>query len=189
MPRVDPITFAVVQKKLISIANGMLETASACGVTSFMGEIRDCSFGILDADGGIVAQSVGILLFLGSLSPATKNCIDYIGKENITAGDIIISTVPETTGNHTSDAMLFTPIFYRDKLFGYATTKAHWQDLGAKTTYPTDAINIFEEGLRIPPVKLFNKGKLQPEILEIIQWTSRTGVGRHRGADCRLPFC
>jgi N-methylhydantoinase B len=174
MPKVDPITFAVVRNRLISIANGMIETAAHCGVSSFLSTIMDCSFAVLDADAGIITQSEkGILLFLSSSSPATKSCIDYIGKENIGPGDVIISTVPEFTGNHTSDAVLFTPIFFRNKLFGYATSKAHWQDVGAKNTYPTDATNIYEEGLRIPPVKLYRGGKLQPEILEIIKWNSR----------------
>jgi len=174
MPKVDPITFAVVRNRLISIANGMIETAAHCGVSSFLSTIMDCSFAILDADAGIIAQSEkGILLFLSSSSPATRSCIDFIGKKNIEPGDVIICTVPEFTGNHTSDAVLFTPIFFRDSLFGYATTKAHWQDVGAKNTYPTDAINIYEEGLRIPPVKLYQRGKLQSEILEIIKWNSR----------------
>jgi N-methylhydantoinase B len=174
MPKVDPITFAVVRNRLISIANGMIETAAHCGVSSFLSTIMDCSFAILDADAGIITQSEkGILLFLSSSSPATKSCIDYIGRENIGPGDVIISTVPEFTGNHTSDAVLFTPIFFENKLFGYATSKAHWQDVGAKSTYPTDATNIYEEGLRIPPVKLFKEGRLQPEILDIIKWNSR----------------
>ena len=132
MPKVDPITFAVVRQKLISIANGMQETAVRTGVTSFMYEIMDCLFAILDADAGVVAESHG--LFLASLSPAVKNCLDYVGKENIEPGDIILSTLPDITGNHTSDAVLFTPIFLKDRLFGYATTKAHWIDLGAKTS-------------------------------------------------------
>ncbi len=174
MPKVDPITFAVVRNRLISIANGMIETAAHCGVSSFLSTLMDCSFAVLDADAGIITQSEkGILLFLSSSSPATKSCIEYIGKENILPGDVIISTVPEFTGNHTSDAVLFTPIFFENKLFGYATSKAHWQDVGAKNTYPTDATNIYEEGLRLPPVKLFKGGQLQPEILEIIQWNSR----------------
>jgi N-methylhydantoinase B len=174
MPKVDPITFAVVRNKLISIANGMIETAAHCGVSSFLSTIMDCSFAILDADAGIIAQSEkGILLFLSSSSPSTKSCIEFIRKENIEPGDVIISTVPEFTGNHTSDAVLFTPIFFNDKLFGYATTKAHWQDVGAKNTYPTDAANIYEEGLRIPPVKLYRRSELQSEILDIIRWNSR----------------
>lgn len=174
MPKVDPITFAVVRNRLISIANGMIETAAHCGVSSFLSTIMDCSFAILDAEGGIIAQSEkGILLFLSSSSPATRSCIDFIGRENIEPGDIIISTVPEFTGNHTSDAVLFTPIFFNDILFGYATTKAHWQDVGAKNTYPTDAVNIYEEGLRIPPVKLYKRGELQSGILDIIKYNSR----------------
>jgi N-methylhydantoinase B len=173
MPRVDPITFAVVRNKLISIANGMLETAFGCGVTTFMYEIRDCSFGLLDAECGIVAQSDGIPLFAGSLGPATKNCTDVIGRENLEPGDIIISTAPDITGNHTSDAILFAPIFFRNKVFSYAASKAHWIDLGAKSTYPTDAVNIYEEGLRIPPMKLYKRGKLQSEIWQIIKWNSR----------------
>ncbi len=173
MAKVDPVTFAVVQNKLLSAANGMLDVASSSGVSSFIGQVRDCSFAILDEDAGIIAQSIGILLFLGSLGPGTKNCIDAIGKENIEADDVIISNLPDITGSHSSDAILFTPIFYRDKIFGYASTKAHWQDMGAKNTYPVDATNIYEEGLRIPPVKLFKKGILQKEILDIIRWNSR----------------
>jgi len=173
MPKVDPITFAVVRNKLISIANGMQEIGFRTGVTTFMYEIMDCSFSILDSNAGVIAQSHGMLLFLGSLGPAVKNCLDIIGKENIEPGDVIISTVPDITGSHTSDGILFTPIFFRDKVFGYAATKTHWLDLGAKDTYPTDATNIFEEGLRIPPMKIYQKGNLQSEIWEIIKWNSR----------------
>ena len=171
MPKVDPITFAVVQKKLVSLANGMQEIAVRTGVTTFMYEIMDCLFALLDADAGVIAESKG--LFLASLSPAVKNCLDYIGRDNIEPGDIIVSNVPEITGNHTSDAVLFTPIFFKGNLFGYATTKAHWIDLGAKTSYPTDATNIFEEGKRIPPVKLYKKGNLATEIWDIIKYNSR----------------
>jgi N-methylhydantoinase B len=174
VPKIDPITFAVVRNRLISIANGMIETASHCGVSSFLSTIMDCSFAILDADAAIISQSEkGILLFLSSSGPSTRSCIEYIGKENIEAEDIIICNIPEFTGNHTSDAVLFMPIFFEGRLFGYATSKAHWQDVGAKNTYPTDATNIYEEGLRIPPAKLYKKGKLQPEILDTIKWNSR----------------
>jgi N-methylhydantoinase B len=174
MSKVDPITFAVVRNRLIAIANGMIETASHCGVSSFLSTIMDCSFAILDAEAGIISQSEkGILLFLSSSGPATKSCIDYIGKENIEPDDVIVCSIPEFTGNHTSDAVLFLPIFFKGSLFCYATSKAHWQDVGAKSTYPTDAMNIYEEGFRIPPIKLYKKGVLQQEIPEIIKWNSR----------------
>jgi N-methylhydantoinase B len=169
----DPITFAVVRNSLISIAKGMQETAYRTGVTTFMYEIGDCSFAILDAEAGVIAQSHGMLLFLGSLGPSVKNCLDFISKDKLEPGDVIISTVPEITGSHTSDAVLFTPIFFENELFGFGATKAHWIDLGAKGTYPTDATSIFEEGLRMPPTKLFRRGELQSDIWEIIKWNSR----------------
>lgn len=173
MSKVDPITFAVVRNKLISIANAMQEIALHCGVTTFMYEVRDCSFGLLDTEWGVISQSNGIPLFVGTLGPATKGCVDVMGAENLEPGDIIISNVPEITGNHTSDAILFSPLFYHGKVFGYAATKAHWIDLGAKSSYPADAESYYEEGLHIPPVKLYKKGKLQSELGEIIKFNSR----------------
>jgi N-methylhydantoinase B len=114
-----------------------------------------------------------------------------LGKDNIEPGDVIISNVPDITGTHTSDAILFTPIFFQEKLFGYAATKSHWIDLGAKSTYPSDASNIFEEGLRIPPTKIYKKSVWQPEVWEIIKYNSRApelvlGDMQAQIAGCRL---
>ncbi len=191
MAKIDPITFAVVRNKFISIANAMQETALRSGVTTFMYEIMDCSFSILDANADVVAQSHGMLIFLGSLSPAVKNCLDIMGKDNVEPGDVIISNVPDITGTHTSDAILFTPIFYREKIFGFAATKAHWIDLGAKSTYPSDAASIYEEGLRIPPTKIYRKNVFQNDIWEIIKYNSRApelvlGDMQAQIAGCRL---
>lgn len=171
---VDPIILAVVRNNLISVANGMQETAFRCAVTTLMYEIRDCGFSLLDADMGVIAQSHGLIGFLGSLGPATKNCVDIIGKENLKSGDVVISTAPHITGSHAADVLLFTPIFYRGKLFGYAVTKSHLSDLGAKSFFPTDSRSIYEEGLHIPPLRIYKEGSLQPEIWEIIKWNSRT---------------
>jgi N-methylhydantoinase B len=171
---IDPITLAVVHNNLLSIANGMQETAFRCSVTTLMYEIRDCGFAILDADTGVVAQSHGLIGFLGSLGPATRNCVDIIGRENLKAGDVIISTVPIIIGSHSADILLFIPIFYRGKLFGFAATKSHLNDIGAKAVFPTDSRSIYEEGLHLPPVKLYRAGVLQPAIWEIIKWNTRT---------------
>ena len=171
--KVDPITLAVVRNNLLSIANGMQETAFRCAVTTYMYEIMDCCFGLLDENCGVVAQSHGILLFLGSLGPATKKAVEMIGKENLEPGDVIVTTSPEVTGAHASDALVFTPIFYKGSIVGYATTKTHWQDLGAKDTFPTNSTQVYGEGLRIPPVRLYKRGVLEKEIWEIIKLNSR----------------
>jgi N-methylhydantoinase B len=170
---IDPITLAVVRNNLISVANGMQETAFRCAVTTLMYEIRDCAFSLLDADCGVIAQSRGLIGFLGSLGPATRNCADAVGRENFKPGDVVISTTPLFTGSHSADVLLFTPLFYRDELFGYAATKSHLADLGARSSFPTDSRSIYEEGLHVPPVRIYQAGNLQPEVWEIIKWNSR----------------
>jgi N-methylhydantoinase B len=173
MPKVDPITFAVVSNKLMSIADGMQEVAFRCAVTPLMYEIRDSCFALLDADAGVIAQSQGMVLFLGGLGPATKNCLSIVGKENFEQGDVIISTIPYITGSHPNDILLFIPIFYKGQIFGFAASKTHLQDIGAKAFYPMDTRSIYEEGLRLPPVKLYKKGVLQKDIWDIIKSNSR----------------
>ena len=174
MKKVDPITLAVVRNNLISVANGMQETAFRCAVTTYLYEIMDCCFAILDENAGVIAQSHGMLLFLGRLGPAVKNCVNEIGKENIEHGDVIIAAHPNITGAHTSDAVVFIPIFFNIRLFGYAATTSHWLDLGAKDAFPTDSKDAFEEGLRIPPVKMYRKGELQRDTWSMIKHNSRT---------------
>jgi N-methylhydantoinase B len=173
MPKVDPITFAVVSNKLMSMANGMQEIAFRCAVTPLMYEIRDSCFAMLDARAGVIAQSQGMVLFLGGLGPSTKNCLDIIGKENLEPGDVIICTVPIITGSHPNDVLLFVPIFRNGEIFGYAASKTHLYDIGAKSFYPVDTKSIYEEGLHIPPVRLYKAGSLQKDIWETIKWNSR----------------
>lgn len=136
MKKVDPITLAVVRNNLISVANGMQETAFRCAVTTYLYEIMDCSFSLLDDEAGVIAEAHGMLLFLGSLGPAVRNCIGLIGKENLSPGDVIVAAHPDITGAHTSDALVFSPIFYKKRLFGFAATKSHWLDLGRRTPFP-----------------------------------------------------
>jgi N-methylhydantoinase B len=99
--------------------------------------------------------------------------MDSLGAENLEPGDVVICTVPAITGSHAADGVLFTPIFYRGKIFGYAATKTHWHDLGAKSFYPMDTRTYYEEGLHIPPVRFYKKGILQRELWETIKWNSR----------------
>ncbi len=171
MAKLDPVTFAVVQNKFVSIATAMMDIGVRTGVTTFMYEVKDCLFGILDSEAGVIAESQG--MFQATLGPAVKNCLAYIPGDQMEPDDIILSNGPAITGNHTSDGVIFIPVFFEGRVFGYAVAKSHWQDMGAKSSYPTNAVNIFEEGKRIPPIKLFKKGVFQEDIWNIIRWNSR----------------
>jgi len=171
---VDPITLAVVQNNLQSIVNEFQMTTFRCAVTPAVYERKDVCFALLDADFGTIAQGTGLLSFLGTLGPAIKNCVDRIGAGSINDGDVIIAASHVIHGCHPPDGVLFAPIFYHDCLFGYVASKVHWRDMGAKSHFPTDSRSIFEEGLQLPPVKLYKAGEYQPDIMEIIKWNSRT---------------
>jgi len=174
MIKVDPITLAVVQNNLQSIINEVQATTYRCAVTPAVYERKDSCFGLLDANFGTVAQDSGLISFLGTLGPAIKNCVDRIGVENMEPGDVVVAASHIIHGCHPPDGLLFAPIFYKGKVFAYIGSKVHWRDMGAKSHFPTDSKSIYEEGLQLPPVKLYKGGVYQNNIMEIIRWNSRT---------------
>ena len=93
--------------------------------------------------------------------------------DDLEPGDIFITSMPAFTGSHPADMMLWMPIFHRDRLFGFSASKAHLIDVGAKDPYPTDSTDAFQEGLRIPPVKLYRAGVLDQTLASIIKSNSR----------------
>lgn len=191
MSKVHPTTLAVVQNNLISTAREMARTMIRCAFTPLIYEVLDFCCGIVDADTRDVAQAPGLATFLGTLAPSVRKCLDIIGEDNLEPGDVIIAANPVITGAHPPDAIMFSPIFYEGTVFAYAANKAHSVDLGAKDVFPSDSTDIFQEGLQIPPVKLYKNGKVQPEIREFIKWNSRTpdlvwGDIQARVAACRV---
>lgn len=174
MPEINQITIAVIRNKLLSIAKEMKETIMRTSFHPIIYEDVDFACGILDANAGVLAEAPTIHVFMGSLGPAVRKSVEAMGNEGVEPGDIIgVAAVPEFTGSHPPDAMVFAPLFHEDRFFGYAASKGHLIDLGAKDPYPVDSTDAFQEGLRLPPVKLYKKGELQREIQEVLKWNSR----------------
>lgn len=170
---VDPITLAVVQNYLVTTAKQMRDTIQRTAFSTVVYEDRDFACGLLDSDGGTMAEAPGLTAFMGTLSPGVRKCFEVIRKDDIEPNDIVASAMPEYTGSHPLDMMLFYPIFHDDRLFGFAASKAHLIDLGAKDFYPMDSTDAFQEGLRMPPVKLYERGKLNETVARIIKANSR----------------
>ena len=189
MEEVDPINVAVVQNNLISIAEEMKRTMIRCAFDPVVYEVLDFGCAVLDAHTQTLAQGVGFPLFIGALGPAIKQCVEYIGEDNLEPGDVFVAAAGHISGAHPPDAILGSPIFYNDRLFGYAATKAHWLDIGAMVPYPTNSTNVFQEGLRLPPVKLYKAYKLQTEIRDIIQWNSRMPYGLWGDIQSQIAAC
>lgn len=169
----NSVTVAVVKNNLLSIAREMRETMIRTSPATVIYEDLDFASGLVDAKGGLLAEAPGLTAFMGTLPPAVQKCVSTIGEENIHDSDIIMATTPLYTGSHPPEGVIFTPIFFGNRLFAYATDKGHLVDFGGKDPYPTDSTDPFQEGLRIPPVRLFKKGELDSEIKQIIMYNSR----------------
>jgi N-methylhydantoinase B len=169
----DPITTAVVHNTLLTTAREMRETIQRTSFSPVIYEDRDFACGLLDADANTLAEAPGLTAFMGTLSPGIKKSFAELGMDDLAPGDIYITSIPAFTGSHPADMMLWMPIFHGDRLFGFAASKAHLIDVGAKDPYPTDSTDAFQEGLRIPPVKLYRAGVLDQTLASIIKSNSR----------------
>lgn len=169
---VDPITTAVVHNTLLTAAREMRDTIQRTSFSPVIYEDRDFACGLLDADANTLAEAPGLTAFMGTLSPGIKRSFEERGKDDLEPGDVFCTSMPGFTGSHPADMMLWMPIFYGGRLFGFAASKAHLIDVGAKDPYPTDSTDAFQEGLRIPPVKLYQAGKLDETLAAVIKSNS-----------------
>lgn len=169
----DPITTAVVHNALLTTAREMRETIQRTSFSPVIYEDRDFACGLLDAEANTVAEAPGLTAFMGTLSPGIKKSFEQRGTSDLEPGDIFVTSMPAFTGSHPADMMLWMPIFHSDRLFGFAASKAHLIDVGAKDPYPTDSTDAFQEGLRIPPVKLYRAGELDLTLAAVIKSNSR----------------
>lgn len=187
--KVDPITVEVVRNRLISNVTEMTETLRRAAYSPIIYEVLDFSNTIHDTAGDVVAQALGIPLFLGAMSPVVMHCLTRIPIETINPGDIIVTNDPFTAQNtHVNDIHVVVPIFYEGKIVLFCTSKAHWVDIGGKDpgSWSPDAQNIYQEGIRIPPVKLFEGGKLNQTAMDIILLNVR--LPQHSMGDFRAQI-
>jgi len=171
--KIDPITLSVLVNNLSWITEEMNEYLARSAFSTNIKIRRDCSCALYNINGEMLSQGEFIPVHLGIMSNVLKEVLKDIPVTSMEKGDVIIDNDPYKMGSHLWDVMLFKPIFYQGELILFAGNLAHHIDIGGSTTRVTSR-TIFEEGLRIPPIKLYKKGKLQEDILKIITTNVRT---------------
>ena len=173
--KVDPISLEIVKNALQSVAEEMGATLIRAAYSTNIKDRRDCSCAIYDRNGELVAQAEHIPLHLGLMANAVKKVLDKAGVD-FKPGDTIIHNDPYLGGSHLPDIMLFTPVFQEENLIGFVGNLAHHLDVGGMAPGSSSPLSteIFQEGLRIPPVKLHSGGKLNQAVLDIIRTNIRT---------------
>jgi len=169
---VDPVTLEVIRAGLISIVSEMSVTLSRTAYSTIIRDVHDFSCVIFDARGMLVAQAEGIPSFNGSMSFALDAVRTKFPLESMKPGDIFISNDPyfaEGSSFHKNDINILMPIFHDGELVMISASKAHYIDIGGKNpgSYAPDAENTYQEGLCVPPVKLFDAGEMNEAVLDI----------------------
>jgi len=156
---VDPITLEVLRNRLEAIAQEMQDALVRSAYSNIIKEGHDCSAALFDSGGEVIAQATALPAQLGVLPTAVKRMV-AIFEGKLSDSDVLAVNDPYDGGTHLPDICLIAPIVKDDAVAAYAACIAHHQDIGGKTpgSLPTDSTDIFQEGLRIPPIKLYDKG-------------------------------
>jgi N-methylhydantoinase B len=176
--KMDPVTLAILKGRLEQIADEMDATLFRSAFNPIIAEAHDASHGIYDAQTGetLVQGKSGLPIFVGVMAFAVKAVIDKVTRDGgLQPGDVFIFNDPYDGGTHLSDFRLVKPIYRNGEVFCYLASVGHWHDVGGNVpgNYNPEATECFQEGMLIPPVKLFHAGVLNSDIVNILSANSR----------------
>lgn len=175
---IDHVTLAVLAGRLEQIADEMDATLFRSAFNPIIAEAHDASHGLYHAETGetLVQGKSGLPIFVGVMAFAVKAVIDKAARDGgLADGDVYIFNDPYDGGTHLSDFRLVRPFFRKGAIFCYLASVGHWHDVGGNVpgNYNPAATECFQEGFLCPPVKLFEKGVMRRDVVDILSANSR----------------
>ncbi|MEO3870939.1 hydantoinase B/oxoprolinase family protein [Nonomuraea sp. B12E4] len=166
---IDPVTTEIIRCALLQAAEDMNTTLIRSSYTPVIYEAKDCAVALLDRDHNVLGQSSGLPIFLGNLEVCTRETERMYGPRVWQEGDVWALNDSYIGGTHLNDVTVYGPIFVDGSLAGFAASRAHWLDVGSKDPGGSmDSTSIFQEGLRLGPVKLYAGGEPCLDLHELI---------------------
>lgn len=184
MAKVDTVTVEVVRNLLMSVAEETYGIIVRSAYSTNMKERRDVCTAVIDPEGNSVAQVESLAALLGSMLSVVPNIYEKFGRDSIRPGDMFIANDPyHGGGNHLPDIVIAAPAFSGEKLIGWIANIAHHSDIGGKVPGSTsgDADSLFQEGIRIPVVRIRQEGELIPSVMDLL--LDNTRVPQEREGD------
>ena len=167
--KIDKILVSVFQRRFKSITEEMSIVLTKTTRSPILCEAKDFVTGLYDGRGKMLEQTENLPILSFSLGPVCEYIVEYFG-EKIYPGDIIFHNDVFSMGNQNNDVAVYKPIFYEDKLIAWAAAKGHQADIGGPVAggYNPKATEVWQETLRIPPVKVYEKGVLRKDVWDLI---------------------
>ena len=186
----DPITFEVVKNAFIALADELAITVVRTAHSQVVRDSMDFSTAICDARGRVVAQGLGIPLHLGAIPDAMDALLNRFDGD-IGPGDVFAFNDPDEGGMHLPDIFVIKPVFAREELVGYAACVAHHADIGGRMPggNAVDSTEIFQEGLQIPLLKLYDGGRLNETLMTLLMRNVRIPAVVRGDLDAQLAAC
>jgi N-methylhydantoinase B len=173
----DAITLEIIQSSLQAIADEMFAALRKTAMSAIIYEVLDAGTGITDAAGNLASSGAGIPGFVGVLDKAVQRIVQLHDKPgDIEPGDVFITNDPYFGGvTHLNDNILMMPVFVDGRLLAWTANIAHWNDVGgmAPGSISMEATEIFQEGLRLPGVKLISRGQPIRSVIDIMTVNTR----------------
>jgi N-methylhydantoinase B len=171
---IDPFTLEIIKNAFIVANEEMFRAWARTAKSPVIYEVLDFAVAITNSEGDLIAEAPGVPGFSGVLDFAVKEVLEK-WKHNLAPGDVIINNIPYNSGTHLNDVTLVAPIFYKNELIGFTATKGHWSEVGGMAfgSWNPHSTEIYQEGLQLPCVKLYENGKPNKDIIDIIITNSR----------------
>lgn len=187
---IDPITLEVLNQGLISIVREMRATVCRTASSVAIYDAKDFSCGLFAPDSQVVAQSEDIGSHVVPLPWSVRSAMDKFGGD-LAPGDVILSNDPYTGGTHLNDMLMLHPVFRGEQLIAFAACRAHWNDVGGMTpgSLSGRVTEIIQEGVRVPPIKIFDRGVVNEAALALVFANMRVERERRGDFNCMLGTC
>ena len=171
----DPFTTEVISSCLVAITGEMKANLMRTAYNMIIYEAEDFTVGLYDAQGNTISIGLGLPMFIRGLSDTIKAKLAHWGRDNIEPGDMLLTNASEVHGSHLNHLIFTMPVFNAGELMGFASSMAHWIDVGGAPNSGAVTRDIYSEGLQIPFVKIFRRGVQNQEITDLIR------------CNCRMP--
>jgi N-methylhydantoinase B len=184
MTSLDSVTLEILRNQLESVAEEMGQVLITGAYSPNIKERRDCSTALFDADGRMVAQAEHIPVHLGAMPEA----VSAVRERDPEPGETFVLNDPFAGGTHLPDVTMVSPLAPREEVVGYAVSRAHHADVGGSVpgSMPAGAREIYEEGLRLPAVRLVREGGINDDVMELLLANVRNPTERR--ADLRAQL-